>query len=180
MYNAELIGNKPDSLPATVAELLENICSSRSALEALIDQLSEAQLLTPATDTGWSVKDQMAHIAIWESGIDGLLQRRSRFGAMGLDEADVATHDIDGLNDILIERSRRQSLAEVVTFFNDSHRQLMATLGALADEDLFNPYRHYEPDQLGDFTDRPVINWIAGNTYEHYAEHYPLIEKLLA
>lgn len=179
MYNAELLGNRSESYPATVAELLEKIRSDRSALEALIGQLSETQLLTPAADTGWSVKDQMAHIAIWESGIDSLLQGQSRFGTMGLDEADVETHDTDGLNDILIERSRRQSLAEVVSFFSDVHRQLMATLGALADEDLLKPYGYYQPDQSGDFTDRPVINWIAGNTYEHYAEHYPLIKKLL-
>lgn len=179
MYKAELLGHKSEPYPATVAELLEKIHAGRSALEALIDRLSETQLLTPTADTGWSVKDQLAHIAIWESGIDGLLRGRSRFGTMGLDETDVATHDTDGLNDILIERSRRQSLAEVVTFFNDSHRQLVATLGNLADEDLLKPYRYYQPDQSGDFTDRPVINWIAGNTYEHYAEHYPLIEKLL-
>ncbi|MCB9079110.1 MAG: ClbS/DfsB family four-helix bundle protein [Anaerolineaceae bacterium] len=180
MYNAELLGNHSESYPATVADLLAKIRADRLALEALIDQLSETQLLTPAADTGWSVKDQMAHIAIWESGIDGLLQGRSRFGTMGLDEADVATHNTDGLNDILIERSRQQSLAEVITFFNDSHRQLVATLGHLSDEDLLKPYGHYQPDQSGDYTDRPVIHWIAGNTYEHYAEHYPLIEKQLA
>ena len=180
MYSTELIGDNTSSLPITVAELLEKMHTSRSTLEALIEQLSEVQLTTPEADNGWSIKDQLAHIAIWESGIDGLLQGRSRFGTMGLDEATVAANDVDELNDILIERSRQQSLTEVVAFFKESHRRLLATLLNLADDDLLKPYSHYQPDQPGEFTDSPIINWIAGNTYEHYAEHYSIIEKVVS
>lgn len=179
MYSAELIDDNTSS-PTTVAELLEKIQASRSVLEASVEQLSEVQLTTPEVGDGWSIKDQLAHIAIWESGVDGLLQGRSRFETMGLDEATVAANDVDELNDILIERSRQQSLAEVMTLFKDSHRRLLATILNLADDDLLKTYGHYQPDQPGEFSNRPIINWIANSTYEHYAEHYPIIEKVIS
>ncbi|MCB0193755.1 MAG: ClbS/DfsB family four-helix bundle protein [Anaerolineae bacterium] len=178
MYNAQFIGDETESLPRTVSALLEKIQASRLALEALIEPLSETQLITPEAESGWSVKDQMAHIAIWESGINGLLHGRPRFGTMGLDHETVATHNTDRLNDILIERSREQSLAEVVRFFKESHQKLVATVSQLSDEDLLKPYGYYQPDQTGEFTRKPIINWIVGNTYDHYAEHYAIIEKL--
>ncbi|MCB0212801.1 MAG: ClbS/DfsB family four-helix bundle protein [Anaerolineae bacterium] len=180
MYNAEFIGDETESLPQTVSALLEKIQASRLALEALIEPLSETQLITPEAESGWSVKDQMAHIAIWEGGMDGLLHGRPRFGTMGLDDEAVATHDMDSLNDILIERSRKQSLAEVRRFFKEAHQQLVATLSQLSDEDLLKSYGHYQPDQIGEFTRKPIINWIVANTYDHYAEHYVIIEKLYA
>jgi hypothetical protein len=45
----------------------------------------------------------------------------------------------------------------------------MAALGKLDDADLEKPYSHYQPGDPDE--KRPVVGWVAGNTYEHYAEH---------
>ena len=47
----------------------------------------------------------------------------------------------------------------------------------MSDADLRKPYSHFQPkdpEKKG-----PVIGWVAGNTYEHYAEHIGWIDQLL-
>ena len=46
--------------------LLNTIQSEYAHFESLIAPLSEEQLCTPTFEGGWSIKDIMAHIAIWE------------------------------------------------------------------------------------------------------------------
>jgi len=62
--------------------------------------------------------------------------------------------------------------------FQTVHNQMLQTLGRLADEDLFKPYSHYLPEGSEGRQD-PVINWIVGNTYEHFDEHHGYIRTLL-
>ena len=56
---------------------------------------------------------------------------------------------------------------------------MLTTLAGLSDEDLFKTYSYYQPDEPGDDSGDPILNWIMGNTYEHYAEHQAWIEALL-
>ena len=62
-------------------------------------------------------------------------------------------------------------------YFRDSHGALMAGLGKLSDADLKQPYSHFQPGDPDE--ERPVIGWVAGNTYEHYAEHIGWINQLV-
>ena len=62
-------------------------------------------------------------------------------------------------------------------YFRDSHAALMAGLGKLSDADLKQPYSHFQPGDPDE--KRPVIGWVAGNTYEHYAEHIGWINQLV-
>ncbi|MEK7693088.1 MAG: ClbS/DfsB family four-helix bundle protein, partial [Chloroflexota bacterium] len=50
----------------TKAELLDAIRRDRATLDALVTSLSEAQMIAPELDAGWSVKDVLAHITAWE------------------------------------------------------------------------------------------------------------------
>ena len=51
-------------------------------------------------------------------------------------------------------------------------------LAGLSDADLLKTYRHYQPDEPEENSGAPIIGWIAGNTYEHYAEHQAWVEAL--
>jgi hypothetical protein len=53
-----------------------------------------------------------------------------------------------------------------------------SALGKLSDADLQKPYSHYQPADPDE--KRPVVGWVAGNTYEHYAEHIDWINQLLS
>ncbi len=64
--------------------------------------------------------------------------------------------------------------------FEETHTQLAARISALADEDLSKPITHFQPDDPDDPDERPVLRKIIGDTYEHYAEHLPWIEAIIA
>jgi len=49
----------------------------------------------------------------------------------------------------------------------------------MSDADLRRSYNHYQPNDPRDpGDDRPVADWVAGNTYEHYAEHIRYIQEI--
>jgi hypothetical protein len=168
-----------ETRPQTKSELLARMAEAGAALEQTLSQLSEAQLTSVDTQSGWAIKDHLAHLAAWEIGIAALLQRQPRWEAMGLDEATVASHETDDLNDIVYRQNKDRSLAEVRAYFHDAHQQMLAALDRLSDEDLLKTYSHYQPDEPGDDSGDPILNWIMGNTYEHYAEHQAWIEASL-
>jgi len=166
-------------LPRDKAELLERIEAARAALDQAIGQLSDAQLVAPGPYEGWSVKDHLAHLAAWEQGIAALLQGRPRYAAMGVDEPTYLTAGTDAINAAVYERNKDGPLREVLADFRQTQRDLLAALAALSDADLLKTYSHYQPDEPGKDRGEPVLKWIVGNTYEHYAEHQAWIEALV-
>ncbi len=168
-------------MPQTKAELIERLEAGYRALEEWISRLNDAQFSAQQTSTDWSIKDHVAHLAAYEVGIAALLRRQPRWGAMGLDEKLARdSESFDEINAALYQLHKDRSTSEVLTAFRDAHQQVLATLEKLTDAELFKPYAHYQPlDPDANQTD-PVLGWIIGNTYEHYAEHQPWIEELLA
>lgn len=172
--------------PPTKSDLLVWMEQARGKLEQTIGRLSEAQLTTPDPKSDWTIKDHLAHLATWEVGIAALLQRQPRWEAMGLDETMVAANKMDELNDIIYQHHKNRPLAEILAYFHETHRQMLAALAGLSDEDLFKPYAHYQQTSAhyqspgtDEFRNRPIIDWVIGNTYEHYDEHRAWIKPLL-
>jgi hypothetical protein len=163
----------------TKSELLARMAEARTALEQILSRLSEVQLTARDAQSGWAIKDHLAHLAAWELGIAALLQHRPRWEAMGLDKVTVASHETDELNEIIYRQNEDRSLAEVRAYFHEAHQQMLTTLASLSDADLLKTYSYYQPDEPGDDSGDPILNWIMGNTYEHYAEHQAWIEALL-
>ncbi len=178
MMDEQLADENSLPLPKDKAALLARIEAARTALDRSISQLNDAQLVAAGGDDGWSVKDHVAHLATWEAGIAALLQHRPRYAAMGVDEATYLDSDADALNAIFYEQKKRRSLADVLSFFRDAQHQLLGALATLTDADLFLTYSHYQPDEPGEDSGEPILRWIAGNSYDHYAEHQEWIEAL--
>jgi hypothetical protein len=59
-----------------------------------------------------------------------------------------------------------------------THQHMLQTLEPLTDEDILKPYSAYSPE--GSARPDPVINWIIGNTYEHFNEHLAYIQQQLS
>lgn len=150
--------------------------ASWTELVSLVDDLGPDGLTLTGAD-GWAVKDHLAHIAAWEHSLLALVEKRDRVEAMGLHEP---VGDTDAINRSLWELHRKQAPAEAVAYFRDTHERLMRALAKLTDADLRLPYNHYQPQAPRDDADnRPVGDWVAGNTYEHYAEHSGWLNQLI-
>jgi len=145
-------------------------------LNAMIDSLGPHGLTVTGTD-GWAVKDHLVHIAAWELSLLGLLQGAERRSAMGVPGADEAT---DAINAAVWALHGGKTPEQALAFFRETHAALMLKLATLSDADLERPYNHYQPNDPRDASDnRPVVDWVAGNTWEHYAEHIGWINQLV-
>jgi hypothetical protein len=157
----------------TMADLRQRIDGSYAALEQIIAQLSDAQLITPI-DGSWSAKDMLAHIAAWEQvTIHFHVGRRAFEEVTGLPNVPYATTPVDQINEAFYARDRDLPLAQVLQSFRSSHQELLAMLDGMSAADLFKPYT--PAGRSGG----QLIEWIIGDSYDHYDEHRATMQRLL-
>ena len=158
-----------------IKPLLEKIDDAWNELSRLVAKLGSEGLMARAAD-GWAVKDHLAHVAAWEHSLIGLVEGQDRLVAMGLHER--LEENTDVVNEAILRLHQNETADQALKYFRDSHAQLMAALARLTDADLAKPYNHFQPSDPDE--ERPVLGWVAGNTYEHYAEHIDWINQLLS
>lgn len=159
------------TLPQDTTQLLHQIDQEWTHLIAEVAKLTPEQLTTPAAD-GWAVKDHLAHLTHWEQW----LLRHHVAGEPAKDvlqvDADLLEEfDTDAVNAIILERSRNRTLADVLQDLHETHDKVVATLRALPFDKLLQPRYADDPEQ------RPLLLWVAGDTYEHYQEHSAMLQK---
>jgi hypothetical protein len=153
--------------------LIERIDAAWNQLSDLVAGVGSLDVRPGASE--WAVKDHLVHIAAWEQSTLALIEGRDRQAAMRVPDAEL---EIETINDAVFRLHRGESPDRVLADFRQSHRQLMSALEKLSDADLQQPYSHYQPGDPDE--KRPVIEWVAGNTYEHYEEHAGWIKELVA
>lgn len=158
--------------PRDEAELVEHIEREWAALLHTVDKLSPEQMTTPDAG-GWSPKDHLAHLTVWEQYlIRFYLRGEPPHQVMQVDEATFQRLDTDGINAILFERNRARPVEEVLTDLNRTHAQVLAVLEQVSFANLM-----LQPS-LDDAQSRPAIDSVIANTYDHYQEHRQVIESL--
>ncbi len=160
----------------TKEQLLQRIAKGWDALQSFINQYDEIQLTQNQDAAGWTAKDHIIHLAIWERGIHALLNQQSRVAAMGIDET-IWKQGVDVVNDVIYKAHRHLSLADVLEQAQRQHQALIKTLSEMTDDQLRLPYQHYDPTSR---KKRPVFLWVMGNTFQHYKEHQRWIVSLIA
>lgn len=149
---------------------------SWSELNARVESLGPAGLSLTGAD-GWAVKDHLIHIAAWEHSLLALLDGTDRRGAMGVGPG---VDETDAINAAVWSMHRSKTPEQALDYFHQTHALLMKRLGRMSDADLQRPYNHYQPNEPREEADnRPALDWVAGNTYEHYAEHIGWIDQLV-
>lgn len=164
--------NNP-GLPQSKADLLNRVEQAWKALQTTLQGLTEAQMTRPDPG-GWSIKDNLAHLIAWEEFMRlNHLQGQPPHVVLQIDETQFKQLDENGLNAVLYQRSKDQSVADVLAGLQRSHAQVVADLEQWSYEDLMEP--HYADDPEAN----PLMNWVVGNTYEHYQEHLANIQKAI-
>ncbi len=161
-------------MPKDKAELLARIDQEWTALRELIDSLTPKQM-SEAVPGSWSVKDHLVHLTTWEQFLLRYhLGQEPPHIVMGLDAETFERLDEDGLNALIYERSQDRSLEDVLDSFTQSHNQVLDALELVTFADLMKPRYADDPEA------RPLINWVIGNTYDHYREHRQTIQEGLS
>ena len=163
------------------ADLLAKMEAGWNDFDAYLKGLSLEQLTTPKDAVGWTVKDHLVHLALWEGGVAALLRKQSRRDYMQIDQAtwDATWKDgnFDPINATIAKRYKDASLSEVLRMMQDAHHDMVTAIEALSDAELQRPYREYAP---GSTREDAVMNSIGGNSFAHYAEHKPWIAAIVA
>jgi hypothetical protein len=163
-----------DTLPSSKAELMDRIYRARRFLEKVINPLTPEELSAPGPQEGWAIKDHLAHIAAWEQYmLKHYIQGIAPHQAMGVDEATMQAADETAINDILYNRNKLRPVDEVLAEFKRSYHEVLSIIGGMTFADLMKVRFPDDPEK------RPVLTWVVGNTYGHYAEHTPWIKQLL-
>jgi hypothetical protein len=156
--------------------LLRRMREGWETFQNYIGTLSEEQLTGPMDAAGWTAKDHLIHLAMWEDGIYALLNGQPRYEAMGVDRTTWEKGDVDETNAVIQKRYRDMPLEEVRQTFRRVHERLMTKIESMGEAELLLPYRHYAPDSD---REQPVFWWIVGNTFGHYEEHTPWIAAIV-
>ncbi len=135
-------------------KLLHQVDAAWTAFKESYAGLSDAQLTEPGAIGEWSVKDVLAHVAIWEQEA---LTHLPLIIAAGRPPRYVSYGGIDSFNAHMIEQRRGQSLAEVKKQLDETHRRLIAFIQSVP------------ADQLGGET--RARRRLRLDTYGHYPLH---------
>lgn len=158
-----------DQLPQNSTELLQRITQDWTQLMDALAALTVEQVITPAAD-GWTVKDHLAHLTYWEQWLLRYhLGGEPAHSVLGVAEAEIDDLHIDEINELIRQRSRSRPLDEVMHDLQETHAQVVATLSAMPFDQLLQTRYADEPEKGA------VLNWVIGNTYEHYQEHLAIL-----
>ncbi len=156
----------------TPDEILTAIQRKHTNLVDALADISDADLVTGQLSDAWTVKDLMAHVALWYRVAIKFIAEYKREGApkpLGLKD-DAA---INAYNQREIEMRRAWTLAQVRDEFDAAYRNLLAVVRTLSDADLQKPLPMFDW-QAGTATLEQII---AANSYEHEPEHTAQVNR---
>ena len=136
-----------------VAETLARMDDAWSEFHGRVEALPSQLLEHHIADGQWTRKQMLAHIAAWH---EATVLRLVDMVASG------APQDVPGDDGAINERAARGAIGrttgEILLDVDQSYRQLRRKVASLSDADLIA-------------NDSWAVAVIAGNTYDHYAEH---------
>jgi len=155
--------------------LLNTIQTEYAQFEALVRPLSETQLCIQPVEGEWSIKDTMAHIAVWEHICTRWLEQVVH----GVTPQPSERVDV-GINNRIYRENRDRSLAEVQELFRHAHQQFLHQVDQLVqtlpEEDLTTPHLFAWTEA---WPGSSLVAVIADNSYEHYHDHAQQIRHWL-
>lgn len=155
---------------ASVDAAWKDLCSFLAAVTP-----GQASKRDPA---GWSVKDHVAHLAVWEDSVDILFRGGRRHEALGIEETFYAAANIDEINEVIKVRLEGTALPEAILKLEAAHKQLMGHLRTLRDADLNAKACEFFP-QAPRNDDRLLSSLIWANTGGHFTEHLAWMRVLV-
>lgn len=153
-------------------ELIANIQTERERLNAVLAQVPAERMTEPGVAGDWSIKDILAHLAVWSSRAVTLLFQVERGGKLQLPQSnstdwqDVNAQDYDAQKDRPLDR--------VLADFHGAHSQLIKRLQAWPDEKAL-----FDNGRFAALKNGALADYLWGDSGEHDAEHRAQIEAWL-
>ncbi len=128
--------------PRTKRVLLDLIQSEHERLEQALAPLNDAQLIQPGVMEDWSIRDILAHLAVWEARLQQRVKGRPERGT------ELGTPQF---NAQIFAENRGRALKAVRADFERSHQSVIKLAESLSAAEVkhwwqafaFNTYNHY-------------------------------------
>lgn len=159
----------------TRENLLRRMELSWNELQTYLASLTAEQLTRPTDAAGWTAKDHIIHLAMWEKAGLALLEGKSKRESMNVTPETWEQGD-DAINAVIQQRYHAMPLDEVMQTLRQNHERMLKKLDTMTEADLLLPYRHYQPDSI---EERPIIWSAIGDTILHYRDHMPWIAAIV-
>ena len=150
--------------PETAAATLARFDRAWAELDGTVRALDERALTDVRDPVGWSAKDHLMHVAVWEQALHAKLDGRPRHEALGIDPAADASGDDDAINAAIFAGTRHRPLRDVLAALRDTHAATRARVAA-----LLGP--------AGAPAAGTLLSEVPGYT-EHYEQHQRWIREL--
>ncbi len=150
-------------------EILAALKSEREKFMDTIDGLSAEAMREPGVVGKWSVKDIVSHISQWEAEMVRLLFEASQ--GQKPTTIHFSEKETDIVNSEWQQEAASRPLERVMADFQAVRKQTIRRVEGLSQQDLSDPNRY--PWLRG----QPLENWIAGDSFDHEAEHAAQIRE---
>lgn len=127
--------------PTTKAALLAALDTEHAKLEQALRGLTDAQLTAVSPQTGWSIKDVLAHLSEWEQMCLGWYRAGLAGKTPALPAEGYNWAQLPALNRVIFDRYHADPLTSVRKHFSTSFRQIKSAIGAIDEDTLFGPQR---------------------------------------
>lgn len=153
-------------------ELIANIQAEREQLNAVLAEVPAERMAEPGVAGDWSVKDILAHLAIWSSRAVTLLFQAERGAKLQLPQSNV--DDWQDVNAKDFEDQKGRPLDRVLADFHGAHNQLIKRLQSWPDKKAL-----FDKGRFPALKNGSLADYVWGDSGEHDAEHRAHIEAWL-
>jgi len=143
--------------------IITELTKSRENILETVRDLSDQEMETPGVIDGWSVKDIFVHLTMWEAELVKLLWQAKQ--EVSPSTAHFSQESVDDLNARWHEESKSRPLKPVLKDFLGVRNQTIRRVDALTETTLT------DPSYFLWLEGEPLWKWIAGDSFEHEAEH---------
>jgi hypothetical protein len=168
------VNTADDSL--TRDNLLRQLESGWNEFQTYLASQTTEQLTRLTDAAGWTAKDHIIHVALFDQVELALLEGKSRREALDIAPETWEQGD-DPINAVLQQRYHDMPLDEVLATLQQNHKRLLNKLNTMTEEDFQLPYRHYQPDSTDE---RSLSQWFPWDTFYHYREHMSWIAAMVS
>jgi hypothetical protein len=166
----------------TTQQVLAEIARERSRLMAAVDALGDGATTVRVTDEGWTAKDTLAHLIHWATqvafglGADVqpppyMVAERMRRKAADLPDTMPSGEESNAL---AVVHFREIPIEDVRAQFEQLVDNIVERLAARSDDEI------HATDAIAWAPGRPLWQFVAGDTYQHWPIHAEMIERAAA